>query len=88
MTIEEYHNEFRSCAVCGGLDTVVHHIIPKGIGGSKVRDVKNNWITLCNAHHLAAHRLRLPYLSKEFLFEMKVKVEKERRESYVFGGIN
>lgn len=88
MTVEEYHNEFPDCAICNNPETVVHHILLKGIGGSKVRDVKNNWVTLCNNCHLRAHGLRHPKLSKETLFEAKWKMEKKREEEYIFGGVN
>ena len=88
MTIDQYHEEFPNCAVCNNPETVTHHILLKGIGGSKVRDAKNNWVVLCNNCHLQAHRLRQPYLTAAFLFQMKAKVEKKRRESYVFGGVN
>lgn len=90
MTIDEYHREFPNCAVCGNPETAVHHIIPKGMGGSKVRNAKNNWITLCDYHHRAAHGLfyKKLCLSKTKLFEIKAKVEKKREEEYVFGGIN
>lgn len=88
MTIQEYHEEFPNCAVCGSPDTCTHHIDSKGMGGSKVRDQKNNWIPLCNHDHMRAHRLKKPYLTRTKLFELKAKMEKKRKEEYVFGGVN
>jgi len=85
MTINEYHREFPDCAMCLRLDTQVHHIQPKGMGGSKERDVPGNWITLCHSHHMAAHYRVQPYLSKEFLFEVKKRVERKKKEEVVFG---
>lgn len=75
MTIQEYHEEYPRCAVCGSYETEVHHIQPKGMGGSKARDRAWNWITLCRRHHEQAHRLRKPYLSKGTLFELKRRIE-------------
>ena len=94
MTVDEYHREFPNCAICNYPETVVHHIILKGLGGSKVRDVKNNWVPLCSLHHKMAHFLiigrpiRNYRLSKQALFEAKIKMEKKREEEYVFGGVN
>ena len=88
MTIQEYHEEFPNCAECGSPDTCIHHIIPKGMGGSKARDRRNIWIPLCNDAHMRAHRLKRPYLTKAKLFELKAKMEKKREEEYIYGGVN
>ena len=50
-----------SCEVCGksgridggGFD--IHHIVPKGMGGSKEKDYIANLILLCRACHDDAH---------------------------------
>jgi hypothetical protein len=89
MNVQEYHEEFSDCAICGkNKETVIHHILCRGMGGSRVRDVKNNWVTLCNNCHLRAHGLRHPKFSKEALFEAKIKMERERNREYVYGGSN
>jgi len=85
MTIDEYHREFPECAICLKLGIQVHHIWPKGMGGSKERDVQENWISLCYSHHMAAHYRKRPYLSKVFLLEAKKRVERKKREEIVFG---
>ena len=85
MTIDEYRREFPNCAICLRPGIEVHHIWPKGMGGSKERDIPENWISLCHSHHMAAHCRVEPYLSKEFLFEVKKRVERKKREEVVFG---
>lgn len=63
----------------------IHEITYKSQMG---KCVPENMISVCRPDHDRAHFLRRPYLSKEQLFEIKAKVEKERRGEYVFGGVN
>lgn len=46
------------CAVCEAPAVEHHHKIPKGMGGSKARDVKENIIMLCHTHHEQAHGIQ------------------------------
>jgi hypothetical protein len=52
----------RRCAICGGYGDwrgiVEHHIQPKGMGGSKARDVPENKIWLCGKCHSEQHGIR------------------------------
>lgn len=54
------------CEVCGGTAVDVHHIDPRGMGGSKEKDDYENLIGLCRTCHLKAEAKQL---SKEFLYE-------------------
>lgn len=44
------------CEVCGLVAVDIHHIEPKGMGGSKKRDYIENLIALCRSCHDKAHR--------------------------------
>lgn len=46
---------FHECEVCQSPAVHHHHRIPKGMGGSKARDVKENIVMLCARHHEEAH---------------------------------
>lgn len=86
MTIDEYRREYPNCAVCNYPETAIHHINPKGMGGSKIRDIKNNWLSLCDFHHRSAHHLiKNYYLNAQELFDAKIRVEKKKEEEIVFG---
>ena len=58
------HGEFIPCAVCGVESTDIHHIEPKGMGGTAGKDVIENLIALCRDCHLKAHASKL---SKDYL---------------------
>jgi 5-methylcytosine-specific restriction endonuclease McrA len=56
------------CEVCNNKAVDIHHIQPRGMGGSKFRDTPDNLIALCRpCHHEADFGIRLP---KEFLFQI------------------
>jgi hypothetical protein len=52
------------CEVCGAIANDIHHIEPKGMGGSKTKDYIENLIALCRKHHEQAHA---NILTKEYL---------------------
>ena len=68
--------DFICCEVCQAPANSVHHIVPRGMGGSKSRDVIENLMALCGkCHHeadfgttftkeilLAVHALRMSKL--------------------------
>jgi len=47
--------DFLPCEVCGRKAVDVHHIEPRGMGGSKMKDYYDNLIGLCRDCHNAAH---------------------------------
>ena len=55
------------CKVCGSVAVDIHHIDPKGAGGSKTKDNIGNLIALCRKCHNKAHGIEQPKLSKEEL---------------------
>jgi 5-methylcytosine-specific restriction endonuclease McrA len=67
--------DFIPCEVCGGTANSVHHIIPRGMGGSKHRDTIENLMALCQScHHEADFGEKL---SGEYLTEVhKLKMQK------------
>lgn len=83
-----YFQEHQYCEVClaEGREKrpadEVHEIIFRSQGGECV---PSNEISVCRPDHERPHFLRKPYLTKEQLFEMKAKVEREREEEIVFG---
>ena len=46
--------EFVGCEVCGRRAVSIHHIRPRGMGGSKTRDVIENLMALCHECHYEA----------------------------------
>ena len=62
----------------------IHHISPRGMGGSKLKDYPENLMALCREHHLQAE------LSKDFNKRCKVihlkniikKIEDEQIKKY------
>lgn len=46
---------YHVCAVCEAPAVHHHHNEPKGMGGSKERDVKENIVMLCAIHHMEEH---------------------------------
>ena len=57
------------CEICGAVAVDIHHIDPKGMGGSKIKDIPENLIAVCRKHHLQAHGQIQPKISKEELRE-------------------
>ena len=53
------------CKSCGTTAIDIHHIEPKGMGGSKTKDVIENLVALCRECHNKAHD------SKEFNENLK-----------------
>jgi hypothetical protein len=63
--------EFVGCEVCGRRAVDIHHIEPRGMGGSKTRDVIENLMALCReCHHEADFGVEL---SKDFLKAVHLK---------------
>ena len=53
-------NDFIPCEICGNTAVDIHHLTPKGMGGSKTKDYIENLISVCRECHIKAHD------SKEF----------------------
>lgn len=45
-------SDFYPCEVCGARAVDIHHIHPRGMGGSKTKDVIENLMALCRSCHL------------------------------------
>jgi 5-methylcytosine-specific restriction endonuclease McrA len=45
-------NSFIDCEVCGSKAVDIHHIEPRGMGGSKTKDVIDNLQAVCRACHI------------------------------------
>lgn len=57
--------DFIPCEVCGAKASEVHHVVARGMGSSKYRDIPDNLIALCRpCHHEADFGTKLP---KEYL---------------------
>lgn len=61
------------CEVCGQSAADIHHIIPKGMGGTKRKYTGDILIALCRHDHDRAGGLRQPKLEKEYLLEIAKK---------------
>jgi 5-methylcytosine-specific restriction endonuclease McrA len=72
----EYHgiqgDEWWPCENCSQTGNQVHHLIPRGMGGSKERDYIENLIGLCFDCHEKAER---KILTREYLYGIKKSKE-------------
>lgn len=59
--------DFIPCLMCGQRAVDIHHIEPRGMGGSKTKDRVDNLVELCRNCHQKAED------SKEFNLNIKVK---------------
>ncbi len=57
--------DFIGCELCGTKATEIHHLTPKGMGGSKTKDYIENLIAVCRTCHNHCHD------NKEFNNEAK-----------------
>jgi 5-methylcytosine-specific restriction endonuclease McrA len=44
--------DFIPCEVCGSQAIDIHHIHPRGMGGTKTKDTIENLMALCRNHHI------------------------------------
>ena len=55
----DYYNydesEFIPCELCEAKAVDIHHLTPKGMGGSKTKDYIENLIAVCRECHLKCH---------------------------------
>lgn len=58
------------CEVCGQPAVDIHHIIPKGMGGTKRVYTGYLLIALCRHDHDRAGGLRQPKLTKDYLLDI------------------
>ena len=47
--------DFIPCEVCGARSVDIHHLTPKGMGGSKTKDHIENLIAVCRSCHNKCH---------------------------------
>ncbi len=43
--------DFIPCEVCGQKAVDIHHVDPRGMGGSKAKDTPDNLVALCRGCH-------------------------------------
>ena len=58
------------CELCGNFAVDVHHIYPKGMGGSKTKDHIENLMGVCRYCHDRAHDHQY---TKEYLTDIHLK---------------
>lgn len=61
------------CEVCGAVSVDIHHIVPKGMGGSKTKDNIENLMAVCRDCHNKAHA---NILTKQQLMDIHEKLLK------------
>jgi hypothetical protein len=64
--------DFIPCEVCGTKSVDIHHIEPKGMGGSKSKDYIGNLIAVCRLCHVAAHSNQLTKNYLKHVHEIKI----------------
>ena len=74
-------SDFIGCEMCGTKAIDIHHIIPRGIGGSKCKDYIENLVALCRDCHNRAEA------DKEFNTYCRIKhlenINKYLYENYI-----
>ena len=67
--------DFIPCEICGGRAVDIHHISPRGMGGSHSKDSIENLMGICRKHHddAEAELLTEEYLRNIHLNFMKRK---------------
>jgi 5-methylcytosine-specific restriction endonuclease McrA len=50
-----FGDEFIACEICGAKSVDIHHLISKGMGGSKTKDYIENLIAVCRSCHVKCH---------------------------------
>jgi len=60
--------DFIPCEICGKTAVDIHHILPKGRGGT---DEAENLIALCRSCHQRSHKEKNPYIEADELFRIK-----------------
>ena len=69
--------DFIPCEVCGAQAQDIHHIQPRGMGGSKERDTPDNLIAMCRpCHHEADFGTKLP---KDYLRQIVNEARTNRK---------
>ena len=68
-------DDFIPCEVCGQRAVDIHHIDPKGIGGSKTKDHIENLIAVCRLDHIRAHSLKLSKETLIYIHKIKIKTK-------------
>jgi len=70
-----YPGEHIPCEVCNNKAVDIHHISPRGMGGSKTKDYIENLQALCRScHNKADFGSDEEKLTKEYLKEVHLKV--------------
>ena len=64
LDYHKLHGEFIPCMVCQSTSNEIHHVEPKGMGGTAGKDVIENLIALCRNCHEKAHK---SIISKDYL---------------------
>lgn len=67
--------DFIECSICGKRSVDIHHILQKGMGGSKTKDYIENLIALCRTCHNDCHENKY---KKSFLFNLQKQKINER----------
>ena len=72
------------CENCGKPCDDIHHIEPKGMGGSKKQDYIENLIALCRSCHNRAHGIELPRLEKNYLKKIHNReIQKVKHDRFI-----
>ena len=64
--------DFIPCEVCGKRAVDIHHIDPKGMGGSKTKDHIDNLMALCRECHEMAHNGELSKNNLKYIREQRL----------------
>ena len=74
-------DDFIPCELCGSRAVDIHHISPRGMGGSKQKDEIENLMALCRVHHDEAEGeiLSEKYLRSKHLSYMEANDEDQKR---------
>jgi 5-methylcytosine-specific restriction endonuclease McrA len=72
--------DFIPCEVCGAKAVDIHHIQPRGMGGSKLLDTPENLMALCRScHHQADFGTTLPKEELKQIHERNLHSRRQHR---------
>ena len=75
--------DFVSCEMCGAKAVDIHHIEPKGMGGSKNKDFIANLIALCRSCHTKCHSDREFSSRTKQNHEFKMRMHEKKLQRFV-----
>mgnify|MGYP003954049663 CR=1 FL=1 len=76
-------DDFIGCEVCGAKAVDIHHIEPKGMGGSKTKDFIANLMALCRSCHTKCHTHKAFSSRAKEIHMLKMELHEKKLRGFV-----